>query len=95
MQAIVTTYRGATNSRGARITATAERGRISLPYPHDMDADAAHSYACRALVARFLQEDSERYNTPPASNPWARPMAHGVLANRGHVFVIIPAEGSK
>ena len=53
MQAIVTKYHGPTNSRGARISAKAWAGRVSIPYPHELNSEQGHEKAARALMAKF------------------------------------------
>ena len=53
MQAIRTRYYGATNSRGARIIATAEAGSIVMPYDYALDAELNHRNAAELLMQRF------------------------------------------
>lgn len=53
MQAIETEYRGPTNTRGSRIIARAQAGRISVPYDHALDFDENHDAAARALVVKL------------------------------------------
>ena len=54
MKAIVTTYRGPTDTRGSSITARAEGVRpVRVPYPYDLDVDAAHEFAAHALMKRY------------------------------------------
>lgn len=89
MQAILTRYHGATNYRGSRISATCERGRIYIDYPHEKaHGEEAHRAAAQALVARFIQEDAAKYGTPAEKNPWAQPFVSGGLPSRdwAHVF---------
>jgi hypothetical protein len=52
-QAIVTRYRGPRNTAGARITARAWGGRVSIPYPHEAHAEAKHRIAAEALCKRM------------------------------------------
>lgn len=49
MQAIITRYLPPTNTRGARIKATAAAGSISIPYPHEFYVEDAHRAAAIAL----------------------------------------------
>ena len=53
MKAILTKYRGATDTRGSRIIATAEGGdrphRLSIPYPHELSGAEVHAKAAIAL----------------------------------------------
>jgi len=61
-QAITTKYLSATDTRGARIKATCERGSITIPYPHAFGPGAeAHSEAVKALLAKFEAEDRASY----------------------------------
>jgi len=52
MQAIVTKFLSPTNTRGARIKATAAAGSVTVSYDYEGD-DAAHMKACLALVAKL------------------------------------------
>lgn len=52
-QAIVTKYIGPTNHRGARIKATASAGSITVPYAYELEIQAAHEAAARALADKF------------------------------------------
>lgn len=91
MQAIVTKYLGATNTRGSRIKAICDRGTITIPYPHELSGDAVHTAAVRALVDGFAAEDLAKYGTPKAGNHWLRPFASGGLpgqAGMAHVFIL-------
>ena len=49
-QAIVTKYRGPTNSRGSRIYVKAQAGRKSYPYDHALSAEQNHVTAARAFA---------------------------------------------
>lgn len=54
MKAITTKYHGATNTRGARISATDGDGnRVSIPYPHELSGAAVHAEAALALCAKM------------------------------------------
>lgn len=87
MQAIHTKYIPCTDRRGSRIKATCERGSITIDYPHELHGDEVHREAARQLVARFIAEDSTRYNA--SNNPWSRPFVTGGLPDGtyAHVFV--------
>lgn len=52
-QAIVTRYHGPTNTRGSRISATAEAGRIYVAYDYALDATENHAAAARAFAAKW------------------------------------------
>jgi hypothetical protein len=54
MKAIVTTYRGPTNTRGARIWASDQDGnRVSIPYPHELSPMNAHIEAAQKLCDKL------------------------------------------
>lgn len=64
-QAIATRYVCPTNTRGARIRATCDRGSISIPYPDEASEGAqAHAVAVRALLAKFQKEDGADRSWP-------------------------------
>jgi hypothetical protein len=55
MKAILTRYIGATDTRGSRISASAEGGnRVVIPYPdEEHQGEAAHRVAAVALVRKM------------------------------------------
>ena len=64
-QAIVTRYLCPTNTRGARIRATCDRGSVSIPYPDEANQGAdAHAVAVRSLLAKFAKEDGAGRSWP-------------------------------
>ena len=75
MKAIVTKYHGPTNSRGARISATAEGGnRVVVHY--DYGAREPHDEAALALCDKL---------------GWKGALAEGGMPDgRGNVYVFIP-----
>lgn len=76
MKAIVTQYKGPTNTRGSRIVASAEGvGFIVSPYDDRLDSDGNHEAAARKLCSR---------------QKWKGKLATGMLPDgisRVHVFV--------
>lgn len=52
-QAIVTRYHGPTNSRGARVSARAAAGKVTIPWAHELDVERNHRRAAIALCERF------------------------------------------
>lgn len=50
MQAITTTYTGPTNTRGSRIIAKTEGGRVAMPYRHELDTEGNHVAAAELLL---------------------------------------------
>lgn len=71
MQAIATKYHGPTNTRGARISATAHAGRIFVPYDHALNSEENHAQAALAFAQKWGWD-----------GPW-----HGGGAENGYVFV--------
>jgi len=54
MQAIVTKYLPATDTKGSRIKATCEGGSVTIGYPHELhQGQPAHRAAAQALAAKF------------------------------------------
>jgi hypothetical protein len=53
LEIITTKYHGATNFRGSRISATGDGARVSIPYPHELNGEAVHAAAARALAAKL------------------------------------------
>ena len=89
MQAIITTYKPATNAHGSRILARCTRGSITVPYDHELDTEQNHIAAAQALINRFVKKDLLERSEPPSGNPWNRPRAVGQLpsGSYAHVFV--------
>lgn len=87
MQAILTKYLCATNTRGSRIKASCERGSITISYPDELSGDAVHIAAKDALVAKFVKEDAKRYGSE--RNPWSRPTVCGWLSSGEAVHVYV------
>lgn len=53
MQAIETKYLGPTNTRGSRIIARAQVGRISVPWDYALSVDENLDAAARAFAAKW------------------------------------------
>jgi len=52
-QAIVTKFHGPTNTRGSRVSATAEAGRITLSWDHALNGSDNHMAAAQALADKM------------------------------------------
>lgn len=52
-QAIVTTYHGPTNTRGSRISAKCDAGRLSVPYDYALNVEDNHASAAQQLANRL------------------------------------------
>lgn len=72
-QAIVTTYKGPTETRGSRIVARCDARRMTVPYDHALDAEANHVRAAAKLASAL--EWSGGWN------------GGGMPGGRGYVFV--------
>ena len=71
MQAIVTKYLGPTNTRGARIKATAQAGATYLSWDYALDTSANHRAAAIALANKFKwldHSDLSEGGSLPAGN---------------------------
>jgi hypothetical protein len=90
MQAIVTRFLPATNTKPTRIKAMCERGSIVVPYNHTGTGDAAHRETARALCNRFCREDEKEYKTPFKENPWNRDFVTGQIPSGDYVHVFAP-----
>ena len=60
MQSILTKFIPPTNVRGARIRAVqsgwagdSRSASVTIPYPHELDSDAAHALAARLLAEKL------------------------------------------
>ncbi len=95
MQAIITKYLPATNSKPSRIKATCERGSLTLSYDHGLEAGEAHRAVCDALCARFDAEDAKKYGSKPGHWSWSRSKASGQIPSGEYVFCFIPERVSK
>lgn len=86
MQAIITKYLPATNTKPTRIKATCARGSLTLC--EDSSQEDAHRWVAVKLTKRFLELDEKEYGTDPKKNPWARPFVSGCLPSGeyAHVF---------
>jgi hypothetical protein len=89
MQSIQTKYLPPTDTKGARIKATCERGTRTIPYPYELSGDSVHREAALQLIERFVAEDWKERATPPSQNPWKRAFVTGSLPDgtMAHVFL--------
>lgn len=76
MQAIVTKYHGATNTKPSRISATSASGlKVRVSYDHALNADDNHKAAALALCAKY---------------GWTNELIGGGLSDSSEVWVMIP-----
>ena len=91
MQAIITKFIGATNTKGSRIKATCDRGSVTVGYPHELNSEQAHRKAVECLIAKFNAEDTKQYG-PASVRPgrcWNRPFVTGSIPSGEYVHVFI------
>ncbi len=89
MQAIQTKYLPPTDTKGARIKATCERGTRTIPYPYELSGDSVHREAALQLIERFVAEDWKERSIPPSQNPWKRAFVTGSLPDGSMVHVFL------
>lgn len=77
-QAIETRYLFATNTKGARIKASAYSGNVTVPYDYALDVQDAHKVAADALIAKM---------------GWQGTFAQGGNA-KGNGYVFVNVEGT-
>ena len=75
MQAIVTKYLPATNTKGSRIKATCDAGSVTIPYPHELSGSDCHRSAALCLITKL---DWVKYGNL---------IGGGLPNNGGYVFV--------
>lgn len=61
MQAIKTKYHGPTNSKGSRISASCEAGRIYVPYNHALGLYENHATAAALLIEKLNWGDYDYF----------------------------------
>jgi hypothetical protein len=92
MQAIITKYHPATNTRGSRISATAEAGRVYIGYDCALSSDENHRAAAVKLCEKINAEHLKRYpgSTPNYGGIWnpASLVGGGLPGGDGYAFVM-------
>lgn len=73
-QAIRTRYHGPGNIRGARITARADAGSVTLGWDHGLNPEENHRAAAQALMAKMN---------------WPDAIAGGVLHDGTYAWVLV------
>ena len=79
MQAIITKWIGPTNTKGARIKASASAGSVTIGFPHELGLYERHEKAARALLDKL---------------GWDFELASGDLPDGSTVFVCLPKKRS-
>lgn len=72
MQAIETKWIGPTNTRGSRIIASCQAGKITVPWSYDLGIDDNHRAAARKLIKKL---------------GWLGTWASGAIASRPNSLV--------
>ena len=80
LQAITTKYLAPTNTRGARVKATAAAGSVTIPWDYAYDGSTNHYAAARSLAWRCLWTDDTGE---------IRPHAFGALHDGGYVLAFL------
>ena len=95
MQAIVTKYLGATNSRPSRIKATCDAGSLTIPYDYEGSNYDMHKRACDALRLKLAKSIAKKHPGEDwRKSGWLKPMVGGGLpGNAGWAFVFV--EGAR
>lgn len=63
MQAIITRFHGATDTKGARISATASAGKVYVEYDYSLNHDDNHRRAAVKLMYKFKWWGTDEYPT--------------------------------
>lgn len=90
MQAIITTYKGPTNTRGARILARCEAGSITISWDHAQSSEGNHRAAAEALKQKLSDRCGKRYGTKPWDDVWVQPTVCGMLPTGPYCHVFLP-----
>lgn len=88
MQAIITKFLPATNTKGSRYKASAQWGSLIVSADHELNPEQNHLAACLALRRQIADANAKQYNTKAENDPWMRPMVCGALPSGeyAHVF---------
>lgn len=86
MQAIVTKYIPATNTKPSRIKAECRRGKLIVSYNYDLDDVDNHREAAKALQAKFNAEDMANYGSTIF---WDCPTVAGELPDGSYCHVLV------
>jgi hypothetical protein len=70
MQAIRTKYHGPTNNRGSRVTASCERGKLTVSWDPALNPENNHRRAAAMLLAKFAEEDVKQYGETAEAHHW-------------------------
>lgn len=69
-KAITTRYAGPTNTRGSRISATAQAGRIYVAYDYALNAEENHARAAKAYAHKWQWTGEWRGGAAPDFYCW-------------------------
>jgi len=91
-QAITTKIIVVTATKPYRIKATCERGSITLSSDIFESFESGHRGTACALCDKFVKEDTEKYGSDPARNPWAGEFVTGQIKSGLYVHVFTNQE---
>lgn len=83
MQAIITTYRPATNTRSAKIHAKCAAMSCSIDYPHELSGEDVYRAAADVLCTKMADSGGGEH--------WLAPKVGGCLPSGQWVFVFTGA----
>ena len=83
-QAITTKYLSATNHRGERVKATAQAGSITVSWDYELNTEANHVRAAKALSDKMGWNES----SPLASSPRVSVWHHGATHQGTYVHTL-------
>jgi len=78
-QAIVTKYLGATDTQGARVSASCESGRSIVAWKYNLSSFENHEHACKVLQQKMSS----------ATKVWLDDMICGALPDGRKAFVFV------
>ena len=85
--AIIAKYLSPTNSRGARVKITTQRGSKTFSYPFELSGAACFAHCAEIYLAAIEAEDVKKYGS--SCGGWGKIADYtvGVLPTGEHVFV--------
>jgi hypothetical protein len=85
--AITSKFFGPTNSTGARIIVSSQRGRKSFSYPYEKSGANCHSWAVEQYLNAILKEDKKEYGENATGWGELSDYSIGQLKTGEYVFV--------
>ena len=85
--AILSKYRGPTNSTGSRIIVSSQRGRKLFAYPYELSGANCHTWAVEQYLKAILNDDRKRYGENATGWGGLSDYSIGQLKSGEYVFV--------